>query len=89
VTRTVFAAVFVALRVTVVDFRDVLVLVKVTVDTVLPYKKALHRELTSTGALLIIEFQRETEFAEVPAGAPWTSPRNNSTANNDHNIVDN
>lgn len=61
--------VFVRVKVVVVDPLEVLVFVTVTVETEVPYRKAIHKEVTSAGELLYMLFHSDTEL-EVATGAP-------------------
>jgi subtilisin-like proprotein convertase family protein len=85
VTETVLEEVFVkSVRSTVDDLCNVEVLVRVRVDTDVPYRKALHRELTSPGAMYVMVYQREAWLADVIAGAAWTfaTPRKRKSESN-------
>ena len=65
-------------------FCKVEVFVRVRVETELPYRKALHRELTSPGAMYVMVYQREAGLTDVIAGAAWTfaTPRKRKSASN-------
>ena len=85
VTETVLEEVFVKSVRRIVDgFCKVEVFVSVRVETELPYRKALHRELTSPGAMYVMVYQREAGLTDVIAGAAWTfaAPRKRKSASN-------